>query len=57
MKHHEGHTERVTEIKDPVCGMNVKDNSISHVHEGETYSFCSENCKEKFVGNPTDFIK
>jgi len=57
MKHHGEHKEQVAEQKDPVCGMDVKGNSISHVHEGKTYSFCSEHCKEKFISNPADFIK
>ncbi|NOX25584.1 MAG: YHS domain-containing protein [Deltaproteobacteria bacterium] len=57
MDHHEGHKEQIVELKDPVCGMTVKDSSIAHEHEGTSYSFCSEHCREKFVANPAEFIK
>ncbi len=57
MDHHTGHREQVTDVKDPVCGMSVKDNSISSAYEGQSYSFCSEHCREKFGVNPADFIK
>ena len=57
MESHEAHHEQVTAGKDPVCGMSVKDNSISSVYQGQSYAFCSEHCREKFEAQPADFIK
>ncbi len=54
---HKGHQEQVTELKDPVCGMDVKDDSITSEYEGKTYTFCSESCQGKFKANPADFVK
>jgi len=44
----------MTVAKDPVCGMNVdisKDHATSQ-HQGETYHFCSDACKDKFDQGP-----
>ncbi len=57
MNHSMGHHEQVTEGRDPVCGMSVKDNSITSAYQGHSYSFCSDHCREKFDANPADFIK
>lgn len=57
MEHHGGHKEEVAGLKDPVCGMTVKDDSITHEYGDKSYSFCSESCKEKFVANPADFVR
>jgi len=57
MHHQEGHQDQATDGKDPVCGMSVKDNSITSVYQGHSYSFCSAHCREKFDANPADFIK
>ena len=36
--------------KDPICGMDVaKESGISLNHEGKTYFFCSQNCRDKFA--------
>lgn len=41
------------QIKDPVCGMTVKDNSSNNiVYDGHQFFFCSAHCKEKFSANP-----
>ncbi|OGE81383.1 MAG: hypothetical protein A3H72_00750 [Candidatus Doudnabacteria bacterium RIFCSPLOWO2_02_FULL_48_8] len=40
--------------KDPVCGMLATD-IISHEHEGATYKFCSDHCKEEFINNPSAY--
>jgi P-type Cu+ transporter len=39
------------EIQDPVCGMVVDPNPtrLRTTHEGTTYFFCSEHCRDKFV--------
>ena len=39
--------------KDPICGMEVKDDSIVSSHLGRTFHFCSEQCKKVFDLNPT----
>lgn len=57
MNHQVGHQDQVTYGRDPVCGMSVKDNAITSVYQGHSYSFCSDHCREKFDANPADFIK
>ena len=44
---------------DPICGMNVEPNSAagSHVHNGQTYYFCSQHCLTKFKEDPEKFLK
>ena len=44
--------------KDPVCKMNVEESKAAATakYEGKTYYFCSESCKERFVGKPTDYV-
>jgi Cu+-exporting ATPase len=38
-----------TRVQDPVCGMDVaEDSAHSEVSSGQTYSFCSRGCQEKF---------
>lgn len=38
---------------DPICGMGVDKNKaqFSYIHKGETFYFCSENCKKIFAEN------
>jgi membrane fusion protein, copper/silver efflux system len=50
-----------TMTKDPVCGMNVdptkaSDAGLKLEHAGNTYFFCSKNCKEKFAANPGQYL-
>ncbi|MFV2060090.1 MAG: heavy metal translocating P-type ATPase [Gammaproteobacteria bacterium] len=41
---------------DPVCGMDVKQDSSSHYnHEGQEYFFCSDHCLHKFEENPSQY--
>ncbi|MDP4027458.1 MAG: heavy metal translocating P-type ATPase [Gallionella sp.] len=43
--------------KDPVCGMTVsRDSKFRHVHEGDTYLFCSAKCLAKFQASPADYL-
>ncbi len=44
-------------ITDPVCKMTIeeKDAVGSSIHEGNTYHFCSEACKDKFDENPATY--
>ncbi len=49
--------DAVTGYMDPVCQMKVSpDASIRHTHEGVTYGFCSETCKEAFVAAPASYL-
>jgi Cu+-exporting ATPase len=45
--------------KDPVCGMEVKENEAAGVstYKDKAYYFCSTNCKEKFDEAPEAYIK
>ena len=44
--------------KDPVCGMEVKENEAAAVSEykGKKYIFCSPGCKEKFTNDPEKYL-
>ena len=43
---------------DPVCGMSVDPATArwSAQHEGTTYYFCSEGCRDKFVADPARYL-
>ncbi len=45
-------------VKDPVCGMEIndKDAAARAEYKGIEYYFCSNSCKDKFIGNPLSFI-
>ena len=45
--------------QDPVCGMDVQPEQAAgqSQHEGRTYYFCCEACKEKFDNNPERFAR
>ncbi len=39
--------------RDPVCGMQVDEQTVQKSeHQGQTYYFCSSNCKQQFEQNP-----
>jgi Cu+-exporting ATPase len=42
---------------DPVCGMKVDENNSQHQMQygGQTYSFCSQQCKNEFEQNPEQY--
>ena len=42
---------------DPVCGLEVNEDNAAGKsrHDGETYYFCSSDCKERFDLNPLYF--
>lgn len=43
-------------IKDPVCGMSVKEEKgIRYDYKGQTFYFCSNLCKSLFEGNPEKY--
>jgi Cu+-exporting ATPase len=45
--------------RDPVCGaiLDDKTSKFKITYEGETYHFCSLNCKKRFKRNPMKFVK
>ena len=45
--------------KDPVCGMDVDPDEAAGQSDfqGNTYYFCSSECKQKFDQNPQSFAK
>ncbi|MCC7482151.1 MAG: YHS domain-containing protein [Hyphomicrobiales bacterium] len=48
---------RTGTAKDPVCGMTVDTaKALSSVHSGQTYYFCSETCRDRFVASPEKFV-
>jgi Cu+-exporting ATPase len=49
--------EAMATVKDPVCGMDVDPASAAGTEEyaGQTYSFCSQRCLERFRERPQDF--
>ena len=43
-------------VRDPVCGMHVaQDLALVERGGGETVYFCSEECRDKFLGEPKKF--
>jgi len=39
--------------KDPICGMTVDPATALHAErDGETFHFCSEHCRAKFLSTP-----
>ena len=46
-----------TDLKDPVCGMTVTEQSQHGLeHEGRPYYFCSAGCKAKFAADPAKYV-
>jgi YHS domain-containing protein len=56
---HKDKTEKVLEHIDPVCGMKVTPDSAAAKDrfEGETFYFCSDDCKRKFEMQPDEYAK
>lgn len=46
------------QVKDPVCGMTIDSNAAagSSSYQGQTYYFCSTQCKTQFDANPTKYV-
>jgi len=50
------HNNNSEKLKDPVCGMNVTEQSPHYLqHAGKMFYFCSAGCKGKFAENPTQY--
>ncbi|HSQ10849.1 MAG TPA: HAD-IC family P-type ATPase, partial [Burkholderiaceae bacterium] len=48
---------RPLELKDPVCGMKVTEESAHRIeHAGQPYYFCSAGCKAKFAADPMKYV-
>jgi Cu+-exporting ATPase len=49
---------RSASARDPVCGMAVDSAHAKHRAEwrGETYAFCSEHCRSKFLAGPDHYV-
>ena len=46
------------DTKDPVCGMTVDEASALHAErEGQTFYFCSDHCRQKFLFAPKDYTQ
>ncbi|MDH1477808.1 heavy metal translocating P-type ATPase [Comamonas thiooxydans] len=46
-----------SELKDPVCGMTVTEQSEHQLtHEGRPYYFCSAKCQSKFAAKPLQYL-
>lgn len=55
-RHHVEHSNSGSQLTDPVCGMNVTEDSPNQLErEGETFYFCSTKCLETFKHNPEKF--
>jgi Cu+-exporting ATPase len=47
--------ESKTEAIDPICGMTVDTTTALHAErDGDTFYFCSEHCREKFLSTSAD---
>lgn len=46
-----------SEVRDPVCGMQVKTHiALSRVYGGRSYYFCSPSCRDRFRRSPRDYL-
>jgi Cu+-exporting ATPase len=45
-------------VTDPVCGMRIApEDAVATVeHDGVTYYFCSEFCRDAFVADPAAYV-
>ncbi len=47
-----------TVLVDPVCGKTVTaESEWTAEYEGATFYFCSEDCRDKFIETPGEFLK
>ena len=55
--HHSSTSHSNRTVTDPVCGMQIEPAAaIAHVHEGDTYYFCSEHCAQRFTESPAKYV-
>ena len=50
--------ESMAQVTDPVCGMTIDSASAAGKadYQGQTYYFCSKQCKTQFESNPAKFL-
>lgn|GEM_PF-1667113 len=50
--------DAVTEVVDPVCGMNMRGHTITDTLHlgGKVYPFCAPGCAEKFQEDPSAYV-
>ena len=54
----ESPSDRGERVKDLVCQIDLsKDGALTQSHEGGTYYFCSEACRDRFQTNPDKYLK
>src|SRR5216683_3005868 len=56
--HGDHHADHTTTVRAPVCGMTVDPATSQHRfdYHGETFHFCSADCKTKFSANPEQYL-
>ncbi|MGN6100181.1 MAG: heavy metal translocating P-type ATPase [Devosia sp.] len=56
--HHSAPADSAGAAVDRVCGMTVDPQKArwTAVHDGETYYFCSEGCRDRFVADPATYL-
>ena len=56
-EHHQSVTKTSQSVTDPVCGMQVDPNTaLTLDHDGTTYHFCSDRCRDRFRHDPASFL-
>jgi len=43
-------------VRDPVCHMEIESGNIDYVYMGISYSFCTQQCLDRFMSNPHLYI-
>ena len=58
-RHHGAPAGAQARARDPVCGMSVDPATSKHRfdHRGETFHFCSADCRAKFVADPGKYLE
>ena len=55
--HDDNHAGSAEKVRDPVCGMAVDPAIAVHAdHDGKTYHFCCDGCRDSFVANPDKYL-
>jgi YHS domain-containing protein len=52
-----GHGAAPADVTDPVCGMKVTEQRHKAEYKGQTYYFCSEADRQKFVASPQKYLR
>jgi len=48
--------DRNEQVKDPVCGMQVRPDDNAIDYQNMPFAFCSQQCKDRFLANPHLYI-